>query len=248
MFAGFIWSENGGGWDPGALNARLELVDVEGRLMDNGRSQPAYQTELLFAPEGSDPVPLESQKIGWQGFKADSILARVKYSYGGQAIASECRGEDLVRVSSDHFSMSIPSMWKFKARQFLSCLEAIRLLTMKNTGRPGPASFRVDWRGNGNDAKAIVGSAGGGDQEIWMSFPWWTFDSFWDPFTEPWFGNRDPYVCHEMLHTFGYHHSDELSRLEWQAEDQYRSLRWRAVDTGAWPVWQIPLRDEVPAH
>ena len=138
-------------------------------------------------------------------------------------------------------------MWIFKARQFLSCLEAIRLLTIKNTGLPGPASFQVDWRSNCHDAKSIVGSLQGGAQDIWMSFPWWTFETFWDPFVEPWFGNHDPYVCHEILHSFGYHHSDEMSQLEWRAEDQFRSIRWQAVDTGEWTVGQYPLRGEMNA-
>ena len=243
-FAGFIWSENGGGWDPGGLYTRVELVDADGRMLDGNRSQPNHRIEMFFAPDKQDPVPLEGQKPGASGFKSDSVLAKVYYSYGGRIITSESRGEDLVRVYSEHFSIGTPSMWMFKARQYLSCLESIRLLTIKNTGRPGPASFKVDWRINGNDAKSIVGSLDGGGQDIWMSFPWWTFDSFWDPFTEPWFGNHDPYVCHEMLHAFGYHHGDEMSKFEWRAEDQYRTLRWRSVDSGEWQVWQIPLRGE----
>jgi len=244
LFAAFIWSENGSGWDSGPLYTRVELVDANGRLFDGSKSQPNCRTELFFAPDKQDPVPLEGNKPGWAGFKSDSILAKVQYSYGGRAITSECRGEDLVPVHSEHFSIGTPSMWMFKARQYLSCLEAIRLLTIKNTGRPGPASFRVDWRSNGDGAKSIVGAWEGGGHDIWMSFPWWTFDSFWDPFTEPWFGNHDPYVCHEVLHAFGYHHGDEMSQLEWRAEDQYRTLRWRSVDTGEWLVGQIPLRGE----
>ena len=110
-------------------------------------------------------------------------------------------------------------------------------MTLQNTGRPGPQSFKVDWRMNSNNAKSIVGSASGGQHDLWMSFPFWTLESFSDPFVEPWFNNHDPYVCHETLHSFGYNHGRELSRLEWRGEAQYRSLRWQAVDTGIWAVW-----------
>jgi hypothetical protein len=244
MFAGFIWSENGNVWDAGTLYTRVELVDADGRIFDGSKSQLNLRTELFFSPDQQKPVPLPGHEPGWSGFKAESISANVHYTYGGHSITSECRGEELVRVASEHFSIGAPSMWMFKARQYLSCLEAIRLLTMKNTGRPGPASFRVDWRSNGDSAKSIVGSAEGGGPDLWMSFPWWTFDGFWDPFTEPWFGNHDPYVCHEVLHAFGYHHGDEMSQLEWRAEDQYRTLRWRSVDTGEWQVWQTRLPAE----
>jgi hypothetical protein len=244
MFAGFIASENGSTWDPGALQTHVNLLDAGGLIFDSNGSQPNFRIDLFFAPDNQERVPLEGHKPGSGGFKPDSVQAMVHYNYGGRTITSECRGEGLVRVFSEHFSIATPPMWKFKARQFLSCLEAIRLLTIKNTGRRGPASFRVDWRSNGDSAKSIVGSPEGGAQDIWMSFPWWTFDNFWDPFTEPWFGNGDPYVCHEMLHTFGYHHGDEMSQLEWRAEAQYRSIRWRIADTGHWIVGQLPLRGE----
>jgi hypothetical protein len=244
MFAGFIWSENGSAWDAGSLHTNVELVDTDGLLFDRGRSKASFRTELFFAPDEKTPEPLEGHKPGSKGFKPNSILAKVHYTYGGRGVTSECRGEDLVRVHSDHFSLGTPPMWMFKARQFLSCLEAIRKLTIKNTGRRGPASSKVDWRSNGDNAKSIVGSAQGGGHDLWMSFPWWTFDSFWDPFTEPWFAKHDPYVCHEVLHSFGYNHGDEMSKLEWRAEEQYRSLRWRSVDTGEWQVWQISLKGE----
>jgi hypothetical protein len=244
MFAGFIGSETGNGWDPGALRTHVNLTDAGGLIFDSNNSQPNFRTELFFAPGKQDPVPLQGHMPGSGGFTSDSVLARVHYTYGGRAITSECRGEGAVRVYSEHFSIATPPMWKFKARQFLSCLEAIRVLTINNTGRPGPASFHIDWRGNGDSAKSIVGSPEGGAHDIWMSFPWWTFDNFWDPFSEPWFGNGDPYVCHEILHAFGYDHGNEMSQLEWRAEDQYRSIRWRSAETGNWIVGQFPLRDE----
>lgn len=244
LFAGFIWSESGSTWGAGPLRTRLNLVDADGRLCDLGRSRFAYRADLFLAPDQQEPVPLKKNKVGWYGFKADSVLGRVHYNYGGHTITAECRGEPLVRVHSEHFSIDTPPAWMFRARQFLSCLEAVRRLTISNTGRRGPASFKVEWRSNGDNAKSIVGSWSGGQHDIWMSFPWWTFESFWDPFHEPWFGNHDPYVCHEMLHTWGYQHGGEMSRLEWRAENQYRTFLWRAVDTGIWPVGQVPLRGE----
>jgi hypothetical protein len=76
----------------------------------------------------------------------------------------------------------------------------------------------------------MVGSAGGGQQWLWSSFPFGGYDCNSDPFNEPQF------LGHELLHTFGYHHGDEMTRLQQLVEFKFALYRWYMLDHPETPL------------
>jgi hypothetical protein len=237
FWAGFVWEETGEGWRP-HYRQRFDLADAAGRLLDTTKSKVDLRlTVYQSRPGATERQILASEKLQAKQFDAKTLTADARFSYSGKPQTLEAVGEPFVEYRSAHFRIVSPRALQWQARLFLSSLEQVRQITRENTGRLGPASFNVDWRSNGHNAKSLVGDAKGGGKDLWMSFPYWTFEKFHDPVDEPWFSKRDPYVCHEILHAFGYYHGPEMTRFEHAAEARYRELRWSATDTGTWPVW-----------
>ncbi len=103
-------------------------------------------------------------------------------------------------------------------------LERCHALEREATGRRGPASINVNWRKNTNNAKAMIGKQKGGQNRVWCSLPFRGYEKSDSPFNVPQF------VVHEMLHTFGYNHGDEMRHLQQLVKSECSHYRWYIVD------------------
>jgi hypothetical protein len=102
-------------------------------------------------------------------------------------------------------------------------LEHCYAIERQVTGRRGPAFVNVEWRENPHSALAICGRASGGQvRRCWL--PFHGYEEKNDPF------NVTRFVPHEMLHTFGYHHSDEMYHLQKLVNLEFSRYRWFMVD------------------
>lgn len=222
-WAAYVWEEDGDKWWP-HLVWRVDLFDPGGyrlnlREKDCGVISTARRTDGMPIPSGRVDGD-ERKRIGELG---QSLRIKVDWTWNGNQ-SCELSPATFVPLRSEHFRIASVPAWQRQSWNYLSKLERYYRVLRAVTGRPGPASFKLDWRNNTHNAKAIVGGASGGGKDIWCSLPFRGYEQNDDPFSEPWF------LGHELLHTFGYHHGDEMSHLQKLAEFQFRRYRWYVVD------------------
>jgi hypothetical protein len=239
-FAYMAWQETGSKWVPVLLTS-LDLTTQSGSLVNKDSSDLKLKCEWKYRDKNNAIQSLIPEKAGDLAVDPKRIFVEGEYLLDGKRQRFNVDAEGFIQLKRGRISIECPSAWIWRGKSFIDCVENIRRLVAKNTSRPGPNSFDIDWQLNEHNAKANVGNEHGGQENVRMWFPYWTFQTFSDPFVEPWFGRRDPYVAHEMLHTFGYNHGPELSGLEWKTESEYVSYRWIALDRGEWI-----LSDESP--
>jgi hypothetical protein len=227
-FATHLWEDTG----KFHFTWRVGLVDSAGRNVDVYEKNSGVKWSL--ARVDGKPVPtgvVEEEQRRELGDLAQSLKATVEWNWG-KPMTRTIAPQGFVEVRSAHFKLEAVPSWTWETRNYLSKMERYFEVERAATGRPGPASINIDWRMNTHNAKAIIGGAKGGGQWLWMSLPFRGYEDNHDPFPEPWF------VGHEMLHTFGYNHGDEMARMQRTVEANFADHKWRMVDK---PATELPI-------
>ncbi|MEA2711050.1 MAG: hypothetical protein QOF78_3651 [Phycisphaerales bacterium] len=230
-WAGYVWEDTGNGWRA-HFDWRAGLVDSDGRNVDIYAKTSGVKWSL--ARLDGKPVPkgvVEEPERRELGELTETLKATIDWQWD-KPMTQTVAPEGFVELGSARVRIEIVPFWTWEAQNYLSKIERYHQVERAATGRPGPASINIDWRANTHNAKSIVGGAKGGGHWLWMSLPFRGYEDNHDPFSEPWF------VGHEMLHTFGYHHGDEMSRLQKLVEANFADHKWRMVDK---PTTELPI-------
>lgn len=222
-WAAYVWEEDGAKWWP-HLTWRVDLLDPGGHRLNIyqkncGVSWTARRTDGNAIPNGR----IDDNERKRVGEPARAIRVKLDWTWNGNQ-SREISPEAFVPLRSERFQIATVPAWAWQSCNYLSKLERYYRVLRAVTGRPGPASIKVDWRNNTHNAKAIIGRASGGGKDIWCSLPFQGYERNEDPFNEPWF------MGHELLHTFGYGHGDEMTQLQKRVEFEFSRFRWYMVD------------------
>lgn len=222
-WAEYVWEEDGGKWWPHLL-CRVDLLDPGGHRLDverrpGGFTWTARRRDGKSIPSGR----VDEAERKQMGELSQALQFHIEWTWNGKH-SCERSPTTFVPAHSQHFRIVAVPAWQWQTWNYLAKVERYYRVLRAVTGRPGPASFRLDWRNNTHNAKAIVAGAEGGGKDIWCSLPFRGYENNHDPFNEPWF------LGHELLHTFGYHHGNEMTQLQKIAEFQFARYRWHVVD------------------
>lgn len=217
------------------LRTQLFLLDRDGRTLDFGRSSFGYNEVLKLRTKQGREASFDPKAFTGGPFRPGDFLSRSTYRYGGKQSAGVRTAGGWIARSSKHFQLSAPAALTWRAQVFLQSLEQVLAINTRTTGRPPPTDFPVMWRVQDKVALSGIGGNTGSNDNIWLLFPVFMLEGV-EPLREPGWGDS-PVAVHEMLHSFGFNHSDEMSRLQTLGEAEFAALRWQAVDTGRWAIW-----------
>lgn len=198
----------------------VSVTDPDGQEVDTESSSFGFSASAkLDAGDWTTANPLAE-------VPADADLTRrvqVRAEWAlKEPVAVTLRPEPMVTVSSEHYALQAPRFWRFQAANYLTKAERIRRIEQVITGRPGPNKTSIYWRTNAHNA---LGSVGGEPARAWMPF--------YALATYDWFG-APSMLAHEVLHNFGYHHGEEMTRLEGETEALFQEFRWYMADHPEW--------------
>lgn len=200
------------------------MLDPGGHVLDVSRSDCRVQTTAQLV--NGQPVPfgpLDSVQKEQLGNPRDTVRIKIDWIWK-EPQSRQLVPESFQEVCSQHFRIFAVPFWRYQTTLYLAQLERCWVANRAVTGRPGPNFTRVDWRHNSHDARALIGRAEGGQTDLWMSMPFVGYENCMNPYEETVF------MKHEMLHTFGYGHGEEMDRMEQLAGVHYRLYRWYLVD------------------
>jgi hypothetical protein len=220
---GYSSEQTGSGWsahfathaaltDPGGMHADINAKD-------SGVKVSYAHVQHLELPKGI----VDSDTKKKIGDPAKMIRATIEWRWGGP-MTRTITPDDALTLRSKHFQIDAFEFWPWESKNYLSKMERYYQIEHEATGRPGPESVNIDWRWNQSNAKAIIGSARGGGKWLWLSVPFRGYETNRDPFTEPQF------TGHELLHTFGYNHGDEMTAMQKRVEAKFADYRWYVID------------------
>jgi hypothetical protein len=231
-WAAYVWQQESSGWTPhfvwraGLANADDHIVNVYDQAA--GVSSSIHRVDGKEVP--SDRVDDATREQ--LGDLTQSLRVRLNWTWNGpQSREIAPRGYEDIR--SDHFRIESVPLWPWQSRNYLTKLERARLILREITQRPGPRTFNIDWRHNTHNARASIG----GEDWVWCSLPFRGYEENHDPFSHPWF------MIHEMLHNFGYHHGDEMGRLQNEGQFLFEVYRWHLIDN---PGLTVPIEPGRP--
>jgi hypothetical protein len=232
-WAGFVWSEEGSGWVP-HFRYRADLLDPNGQDVDIYSKDSGVKWSIIRndGKKLADDV-IDNDYIKQLGKLPQALTVTMQWTWGQQR-SQPIPVEECITLRSEHFKLQGIPFWAWESRNYLSKMERYYQIERTATGRPGPASIDVNWRENQNNAKAMVGGLGGGAQWMWYSVPFRGYEDNHDPFNEPTF------VGHEMLHTFGYNHGDEMAKMQHEVEGIFADYRWYIQDHPTQTVTIVP--------
>ena len=215
---------------------RIYFTDTAGRSVDMGKSSFDFHADWTFQGQvfsNNDPRDIY---IDPGKFSPNQARARLRYRYGNVPYAFDMQATGWIPMSSKHFKTDAPPGLEDRTHLFLEMAERAYEASQRLTNRPGFLKSTISWRDNKDLALAAIGNAPGGN--LWLQIPFQDLEFFTDPFSEPQF------IAHELMHNFGYSHDNETNRLVMeplvaQSSGAFVARRWRAVDTGIWPVWFV---------
>lgn len=196
------------------LQSGVSLMDAGGREIDVEASSIGWKATVQTGDGAAAPdakqVLTEPQIKALNG----SVVGLAEWDWGGKQ-QYEGTAVPFAKWRSDNFTLFAPEAWRHRAITYLGYLESVRRACLAESGRGGPKHTEIRWRLNTHNAKAIVGG-----RHPWMSMPWRGLIQAEDPYKRPWF------MTHEMVHTFGYHHGEEMDRVISLCNKSTNAARW----------------------
>ena len=231
LFVGGMWPEKRE--DATKLYTQVFLVDADGRPLDwNYSSSLDYQETIGLRQRNGSIAPLDRDAFTGKPVPSDAFAALVRFRYDTPQTISVRAGSGWVDRRTEHFDLNAPAVLDSRAQIYLQSLERVREILIRITGRPAPTLFPVFWKSNLNNiATSGIGRNNGSNDNIWMIYPY-NYLQDCEPLREP-----AGLLVHEMLHSFGFEHGDEMSRLQAIGQAEFDVMRWQAVDSGTWAIW-----------
>lgn len=202
---------------------RYDLLDPGGhrlnvRAGNCGVTGTAARADGKPLPDG----PLDEEQQKSIGDPTRSVRVGIQWTWNGPQ-SRELSPEGFVPLRSEHFRLEAIPAWIWRSQNYLSIFERLYLHERAVTGRPGPSSVAIHWRKNAGSAAAGIGRAKGG-QHLGCSMPFPAYERCNDPFVAPWAS------AHELMHTFGYNHGEEMRSAVDPSGSLFTRYRWHIVD------------------
>jgi len=207
----------------------ISAQDTAGHTLDISKSNVDWNWSLRMRDGSPVPeFPLSEESIVRVGDPADTVLA-IATLHLDQPVRFELFPESLVPMESKHIRTNLPSYMTWRAKAYLA--QAERSLSGIAAVRDLPVDpnykVRIAWWMN----YGAVGGYGGISMDIrgpvadfgWLSHPWG--------------------ISHELLHGFGYGHTDDMVRVDQLMLEHFRRFQWSVADRPDFVPPELAPRD-----
>ncbi|HEY2253915.1 MAG TPA: hypothetical protein VGH74_22725 [Planctomycetaceae bacterium] len=196
-------------WDIALADSQDDLLDVAGSKLD-------WKSKLTT--RGGEPVktkPLSGDDIRSLGNVTETLLASATFRMESEQTVS-VYPEAFVSHKTPHCSTRAPPYHDWNTRTYLTKAEREINLIAAVLHQPLAANRHIDikWWFN-------TGAVGGNNS---VTMPISTYLKCRDWYSHTWA------IAHEMLHNFGYGHTQEMERLDHEVQDGMEQFRWHVAD------------------
>jgi len=227
--AAVMQNQNLGNVNMRQIWCNISAQDTAGHTLDTAESKVNCNWFLRMRDGSPVPeFPLSEESITRVGDPADTVLA-IATLHLDQPVRFELFPESLVPMESKHIRTNLPSYMTWRAKAYLA--QAERSLSGIAAVRDLPVDpnykVRIAWWMN----YGAVGGYGGISMDIrgpvadfgWLSHPWG--------------------ISHELLHGFGYGHTDDMVRVDQLMLEHFRRFQWSVADRPDFVPPELAPRD-----
>jgi hypothetical protein len=194
----------------------ISAQDTAGHTLDISKSNVDWNWSLQMRDGSPVPeFPLSEESLARVGNPADTVLA-IATLHLDQPVRFELFPESLVPMESKHIRTNLPSYMTWRAKAYLAQAERSLNGIAAVRDLPVDPNYKVQiswWMNHG-----AVGGYGGISMDIrgpvadfgWLSHPWG--------------------ISHELLHGFGYGHTDDMVRIDGLMLEYFPLFQWSVVD------------------
>lgn len=206
------------------LRSGAWLADPDDRMLDTAASNVPLTDRLVRVDGGELPAnPLSDQAKAALGSLADNFRVEVAYQLD-EPVEVMLQPRTTYQMRSQHFVMQAIPGWEWRCIAYLNKAERAYATLEPISAYPGSGTVNIGWLTNDHRARGGWHGKRTGKKNGHINMPFRTVRDqagFFSPVS---------FLSHEVAHTYGYPHGDDMNRTVDEGHRRFLEFTWYVVD------------------